>query len=261
METTLKDYMGELAMGGYTHPRRFNIVKSAILGYERIWELEYSQKGHVNRPSHISKTKKRAEKLVGKSNWFKQRNTENQIDAKSKVKFKNTTRPYKKSKIPPKYESIMFCPFTPFSKLKRELQTIEDKINGPRAVCRVKVIERAGPTIGTLLTNKTPWSKDPCGRTDCHPCRTKPGGCKTPNITYRLECENCKESGVKSHYIGESSRTFFDRAKEHITALRNSNKTYAVVKHWQECHSESKSPPQILFPPSRQAPNSNGTPN
>ena len=57
----------------------------------------------------------------------------------------------------------------------------------------------------------------------------------------------CRREGIKSHHIGESHRSFYDRAREHHTALRNRNKTYAVVKHWLECHPESKTPPEYSY--------------
>ena len=57
----------------------------------------------------------------------------------------------------------------------------------------------------------------------------------------------CQKDGIKSPYIGESHRSFYDRAREHHTALRNKNKTYAVVKHWLECHPESKTPPEYSY--------------
>ena len=44
---------------------------SAIKGYSRIWELEATGKGHVNRPNHVTAAKRKANKLIGKSSWFK----------------------------------------------------------------------------------------------------------------------------------------------------------------------------------------------
>ena len=101
--------------------------------------------------------------------------------------------------------------------------------------------------MGSLLFNKTPWTKEHCGRQDCLPCQTKPGKCKSPNITYRLKCVECQSQGVKSHYVRESHRTFYDRAREHSTALRNKNKSYSVVKHWADCHPELKTPPRYSY--------------
>ena len=70
-EVRLGDYMGELAMGGYSHQWRCEVLLSAIKGYSRIWDLEVTGKGYVNRPNHVTAVRRRANKLIGKSNWFK----------------------------------------------------------------------------------------------------------------------------------------------------------------------------------------------
>ena len=53
--------------------------------------------------------------------------------------------------MPPKIESILFCPHTPNSIVRERYQETEDTLNGRRATCRVKVVERAGPTVSSLL--------------------------------------------------------------------------------------------------------------
>ena len=140
----------------------------------------------------------------------------------------------------------MFCPFTPNSTLRKKLQEAEELVSTTN-VCRVKVVEKSGPTIGDLLIRKTPWLNDHCWRINYAPCHTKPGNCKSPNVTYKIECQECKANEVKATYIGESSRTFFDRAKDHIDALRTKNTSYGIVKHWMECHSQMEEPPNFSF--------------
>ena len=39
---------------------------------------------------------------------------------------------------------------------------------------RVRVTERGGTSLGSLLSNKNLWSGEPCGREDCRPCK-QPG--------------------------------------------------------------------------------------
>ena len=92
-----------------------------------------------------------------------------------------------------------------------------------------------------------PWTREKCGREGCKPCEFRPGDCKKLNVTYELECQNCKEAGVKKVYIGESSRTFWDRAKEHAEALTKKDPTYAVVKHWEISHPELEEPPEYSY--------------
>ena len=38
-KVVLKDYMGELAMGGYSHQWRSEVLLRAVKGFARIWEL------------------------------------------------------------------------------------------------------------------------------------------------------------------------------------------------------------------------------
>ena len=53
--------------------------------------------------------------------------------------------------------------------------------------------------------------------------------------------------GKKIMYIGESSRSFWDRTREHIQALHSHNNNYAVAKHWTQEHGELKDPPRYKF--------------
>ena len=52
--------MGELAIGGYTFAWRADILKSVVVGYKRIWAAEVKGKGFINRPNHVTKSKRRA---------------------------------------------------------------------------------------------------------------------------------------------------------------------------------------------------------
>ena len=181
--------------------------------------------------------------MVGKSTWFAKSKSSHTGQAKPTLAL----RSIKRSRVPDKIESVMFIPYTPQSALKKQLQETEKAINGRSKVGIIRMIERSGPTMGQLLYNKHPWSKDPCGRRSCKPCEFKPGSCRRSNITYRLQCLECKSTGVKSTYIGESNRLFFDRSKEHEAALRSRNQTYAVVKHWEEVHPKLTSPPKYSY--------------
>ena len=67
--------MGELAMGGYPLEWREEVLRAAIIGYKRIWTLEYNGKGYVNRPDHQNKSKRRVAKLTGNSTWIQAKGT------------------------------------------------------------------------------------------------------------------------------------------------------------------------------------------
>ena len=140
----LIDYMGELAQGGYSVKWRIKVLAAALTNYIKLWNNEVEGKGYINCPDHITKMKRRAAKLVRNSSWFK-RLPKKETNQNQTKKPKNRNRKPNNTDMPKKIESILFCPFTPFSKLRKKLKEEEDKINGQRATCRVKVIERAGP--------------------------------------------------------------------------------------------------------------------
>ena len=72
--------------------------------------------------------------------------------------------PNSKPRPQTRVEGVLFCPFTPNSALKKELMKIEEFINGQSKVGKIRIVERAGPKLGQILTNKTPWKKEWCGR-------------------------------------------------------------------------------------------------
>ena len=186
--------------------------------------------GFINRPEQSTKTHRRFKHLCGPDTRYKskpknhdvnecplpplpndrsinerpqgvkrKRNQDNDIIKNISNNINN-----KKQRIQPSPESILFLPFTPNSCLKKEVQHVEDLINGGSRVTKVRVIERNGLSLSHQLCNKTPWRKDKCQEPTCVPCGTQPGSCRKKNITYRLVCVSCAVSGVSSVYIGET---------------------------------------------------------
>ena len=72
----------------------------------------------------------------------------------------------------------------------------------------------------------------------CAPCATSPGSCRRKNITYRLVCTRCAVKGISAVYIGESHRTWGDRAGEHSKAIETLNGSYASVRHHLASHGD-----------------------
>ena len=108
-------------------------------------------------------------------------------------------------------------------------------MNGRSKYGRIRIQERVGSSLIQSLGNKSPWKNKGCGR-DCHPCESKEGSCRQRNITYRISCQLCLSAGVKYVYIGESHRSWWDRAQDHDRALKSMDETYATVTHHQEFH-------------------------
>ena len=104
---------------------------------------------------------------------------------------------------------------------------------------KVRVAEKGGTPLSSLLSNKDPWSGVACGRTTCRLC-AQPGDKKEPcmrrNVVYESECSSCNPPGTRkeadkagladirgfpSLYLGESSRSVSERAEEHWKDAEN----------------------------------------
>ena len=102
----LTDYMGELAMGGYTFNWRREVLLGAVIGYRRLWIQEHQGTGQINRDSRVTCIKRRAQKLTGKSEWFKNKTTKKDPLKLRKPTFKTRIRSKPNSNIPANKESI-----------------------------------------------------------------------------------------------------------------------------------------------------------
>ena len=142
---------------------------------------------------------------------------------------------------------MLFVPYTHDSALKREIQEMDDKFNPHKYSGKVKVLEKLGKTIGESLSNPYPWKNSNCGCPNCKPCESKPGSCKSRNCIYQIECETCKQDGIKSLYIGETHRTWYERSSEHQKKLENRTEDSALHKHWAKCHPERTEAPIFSF--------------
>ena len=136
----------------------------------------------------------------------------------------------------------------------------------------VRVVERAGTKIVEDLGNTNPWRMEwSCPRKSCLPCqgqailaaekeqealamvtgetelekdkikwprkdcRSLPG-CTGEGINYTLECLPCRKNGVKRWYYGESSRSPYQRGKEHLREIHEEVAAHPLVTHFREEH-------------------------
>ena len=55
-------------------------------------------------------------------------------------------------------------------------------------------------------------------------------------MVYALDCNVCREQGTRRQYIGETSRSGYQRAKEHRREVEEGIATHPMVIHFQEEH-------------------------
>ena len=170
--------------------------------------------------------------------------------------------------------SVMFLEYTAHGELVRRLQTCEDR-NSEVTNRRVKMVEQGGTQLRHLLPNTDPWSGSRCPRDDCPTCtqggkETRKDNCFRRNILYEARCGLCvdkreqelkEEHGRKTKkkrkfgelfeeenvYVGETSRSIYERSKEHLKAGRERQENSFIAKHWQDCHPELQEPPEFRF--------------
>ena len=82
--------------------------------------------------------------------------------------------------------------------------------------------------------------------------------CRRRNILYENRCELCKEGlkdgrttsslkDGKGIYVGKSSRSLHERAKEHEADRRNMSEDSHQIKHWLCDHPDLLAPPKFKF--------------
>ena len=148
----------------------------------------------------------------------------------------NTHKPHRVEKPKPKVvESVYFIPHTPGSELRRKLTQMEAGLNLTGVV---KYVEELGPSLSEELVTKDPWAKDGCGRERCLPCRVDrgKGKCMRQGVVYTLSCTTCRAGGAKATYYGESSRTAYDRGREHAYSMERGDQNHPLVAHYVVDH-------------------------
>ena len=158
---------------------------------------------------------------------------------------------------------VLFVESTPFGILAKNMQECEDRL-GMRTGRRVKVVEMAGSQLSQVLPNTNPWGGQGCSRQDCHTCNQggeedKKEDCFRRNILYESICGTCEDrKGIhekekikrkkggklegRNIYVGKTSRSLYERSKEHIRDGRSKAEDSHIAKHWEETHKGEEMP-------------------
>ena len=105
---------------------------------------------------------------------------------------------------------------------------------------RIKIVEKGGRNIESLLAKKDPFGKENCTEKLCPLCN-KSGNkmdiaCNTNNVGYRWTCKTCKDNNKIAVYEGETSRSARLRGLEHISGKKNKQPDNVLYKHQLKEH-------------------------
>ena len=94
----------------------------------------------------------------------------------------------------------------------------------------------------------------------CHQGDKQVINCRKRNILYESECTLCEADkkagkGKEEHslqdgrgvYVGESSRSIYERAKEHESDRNKNAEESHQIKHWLTSHEDLLAPPKFKF--------------
>ena len=122
---------------------------------------------------------------------------------------------------------------------------------------RVRYQEAGGTKLGLMFSTDL-GAGESCGREDCQPCGSRTErrpNCRAQSIMYESKCVVCNPNTTSSRqeesrqgiYIGESSRTLYERSKEHFKDAEDFNPSSHMVKHWMNDHPDSNVCPEFSF--------------
>ena len=232
--------MKKMKRSGYGEADRSNVLNSGVTGYFRMLQREREGGIPVNRDSRDERYPKKLAMFRKAKEWFLPKGKSAPKMGKEAKNMRDgaTTTPVEDRGV----EGVVFIPHTPKGALKKEMQAWEDKFASLNNLSRVKFIEKGGTKIKDLILKSDPWANMPCGREKCHTCKIEgqEGKCRRENICYEMECLGCLDEGKRTSYIGESSRTSYERLNEHYRGHLNEEKENPLWKHSQGAHQGVK---------------------
>ena len=155
--------------------------------------------------------------------------------------------------------TVMFVEFSRGGSLQKHMKEVLERLS-PMLGFRVRVAEKGGSSLGSILSNKNLWRGEACGRSKCKPCaqpEEKKESCKTRNIVYESECTLCNEPGSRKQsdkkslkeskeqpnlYVGESARSLCERAGEHWEGALGGKEENHMLEHLSMAHRDEQTP-------------------
>ena len=256
----LDNYAVKLLTSGFSLEQTRRIILSGVRGYEgkvRRRELEMTPLYRTSEESGSSRARK---KILGKSTWFKG-GKEGKKKTVLNGRNKGLKWEHRKSDTGPlDTKTVLFVEHTPEGTLAKMLREQLGRMEGTMGF-RIKVVERAGTRLKDMFSPTDIWGGIQCERGDCTTC-TQEGedlpDCTTRGIVYESICTKCNPGAtrpgplkmanntVPSVYVGESSRSVYERAGEHSNAYRKRNSDSHIWKH-HLVHHEGVGEPEMTF--------------
>ena len=246
-------YCRKMVTSGYTRSQIHRIITAGLRGFDKMVLRQAKGLCEIHRPAAKGAATRNRKKLLGKSRWFKPRRQEEGDDGEKCPErmsggnswqsggngcgktSKEQTRQVDHLKV----TTVLFVEQTPGGELAKRFRQAEFSLSGITGF-KVKIVEKTGTAIKSILHNSNPWAEGFCSRSDCYPCQTgEVKSCYMRNLVYSNQCLDCKEKGKVSIYLGETSRSAYERGGDHIDDYRRKKEDSHILKHQMTEHSHS----------------------
>ena len=193
-------YTNQLVNSGYSRRQIYEIITSALKGYNRK-ESERKLKGISKfRTAASTREKRNRKKLLEQITWFRNnKKGEKENGGKEAIKRREKERKWRHPQEKPtdNPQAVLFVPYTHDSKLAKIIRGIIQDLK-PHTMINLKVVERAGRKIVDSIHRSNPWENSICERPDCFPCKSSRKemkgimkNCKKRNVLYEIWCHTC----------------------------------------------------------------------
>ena len=244
----IDQYCTKLASSGYGNKQIHSIITAGLRGFVKL------SKKQIHRPAATTRRERNLKKLTGKTQWFRSKKKEDKNSKADKTGKHQARRPPTTQKHPDNVQkqkeirttSVLFIEQTPNGELARRFREAEielAKITG----FRIKIVERNGTKVKNILHVTNPWAEGICERPDCYPCATgETKCCFKRNIVYTNTCRQCTRAegkeGAGAWYVGETSRSAFERGGEHWRDWKKKQPDSHIYKHLELAHPDQEQP-------------------
>jgi hypothetical protein len=210
-----KELMEDLAevmlISGYPEQFRAGVIRSAVVGYERLAAACGRGERPLYRPRAWQQEERAAARRMKRAAWH---------------------RPA---------DSVLFVPATPDSQLAEQSRKVLQEEAGRLGVS-IRVVETGGVSAKRQLVRTDLAAGEPCLQPDCPACLSNPaegGGLQhqRSGALYTGTCLLCPQQGLGTAvYTGESGFSGYVRLCSHADDIRRKDQSNAFAKHLREDH-------------------------
>ena len=263
----------KILTSGYSLSQTRKILLNGIRGWERKVTRSRKEGKRMFRKAEESLKGRILKKTVGKTSWYRKRKKRNQKDQeheKTSIRKEgeggNSGRRkgnHQKESMTEEEElkvaAVLFVENSKEGELAKGLRNVIERIKHILGYT-IKVVERSGTPLRLMFPLTKIKEGKECGRDDCTTCMQESKGekvppCKKRSVMYENICLRCNpgaggEENKKvtpptyppSIYVGETSKSMYERAKQHWADYRAGHEDSHILKHQVLHHGGSESP-------------------